>query len=70
MYVPGLNLGDTVNGYMYIDNFMFIYGANTEDVDPPSITGVDLVDEEGERTAVSAGETVTINSNYVLIDSF
>lgn len=69
MYVPGLNLGDTVNGYMYIDNFMFIYGANTEDVDPPSITGVDLVDEEGERTAVSAGETVTINSNYVLIDS-
>lgn len=69
MYVPGLNLGDTVNGYMYIDNFMFIYGANTEDVDPPEITGVDLVDEEGMRTAVSAGGVVTIDSNYVLVDS-
>ena len=70
MYVPGIGMGEKTSGYIYIDDYMFIYGANTEDVDPPSITGVDLVDEEGERTAVSAGETVTINSNYVLIDSF
>lgn len=69
MYVPGIGLGDKTSGYMYIDDYMFIYGANTEDVDPPEITGVDLVDEEGMRTAVSAGGVVTIDSNYVLVDS-
>ena len=59
MYVRSPDLGAATNGYIYFDDFMFIYGANTEDVDPPEISNL-LVNKEIVEDSVYRTDSNTI----------
>ena len=65
MYVSTPPCGAPTNGYIYFDDFMFIYGANTEDVDPPEISNLyvngEIVEDSVYRTD---SNTIVFEAEY------
>ena len=46
MYVPGINMGSKTAGSIYLDNFQFVYGTNTDDIDNPQVDSITFNNEE------------------------
>ena len=43
-----LNKGD-LKGYILLDNFCVVYGANNQDVTAPVVSSIQLVNDDGTR---------------------
>ena len=57
--------GSATSGYIYLDNFQFEYGANTDDKYAPEIQSVNLDNSAGE-TVAEDGSTVVSNDPFSL----
>lgn len=53
--------GSPVSGYLYLDNFQFVYGANTDDLYAPEINSVNINSESG--VALSEDEVTDISDD-------
>ena len=68
MVVPGINMGVDENGkgdksYVYFDDFQFVYGAQTNDVNAPEITYSYIANAAGEIENATLEDGLTINSS-------
>ena len=61
--------GSATSGYIYLDNFQFEYGANTDDKYAPEIQSVNLDNSAGEAVAED-GSTVVSNDPFSLYVSY
>lgn len=57
MYVPSIPMGQPTKGYVYYDNFQFVYGSNTNDLNAPVIENVSV-----NGQALSDGMTIAESS--------
>ena len=46
MYVGGTNMGTRTAGSIYFDNFQFVYGTNTDDIEDPQVDSITLNNQE------------------------
>ena len=51
-----LDKGD-LKGYILLDNFCVVYGANNQDVTAPVVTSIQLVNDDGTKTELETGMT-------------
>ena len=68
MVVPGINMGVNENGkgdksYVYFDDFQFVYGSQTNDVNAPEITYAYIANPQGDIENTTLEDGVTINSS-------
>ena len=49
-----LDKGD-LKGYILLDNFCVVYGANNQDVTAPVVTSIQLVNDDGTKTELEDG---------------
>ncbi len=61
--------GSATSGYIYLDNFQFEYGANTDDKYAPEIQSVNFDNAAGE-TVAEDGSTVVSNDPFSLYVSY
>lgn len=52
-----LDKGD-LKGYILLDNFCVVYGANNQDVTAPVVTSIQLVNDDGTKTELEDGMTL------------
>lgn len=52
-----LDKGD-LKGYILLDNFCVVYGANNQDVTAPVVTSIQLVNDDGTKTELENGMTL------------
>ena len=52
-----LNKGD-LKGYILLDNFCVVYGANNQDVTAPVVSSIQLVNDDGTKTELEDGMTL------------
>ena len=52
-----LDKGD-LKGYILLDNFCVVYGANNQDVTAPVVTSIQLVNDDGTTTELEDGKTL------------
>lgn len=52
-----LDKGD-LTGYILLDNFCVVYGANNQDVTAPVVTSIQLVNDDGTKTELEDGMTL------------
>lgn len=62
MYVSGTNMGTKTANAIYFDNFQFVYGTNTDDVDEPFVSSIMLNGTELEDGASVEAESITIDA--------
>ena len=46
MFVPGTKMVEPRVGAIYLDNFQFVYGTNTDDIDNPQVDSITLNNQE------------------------
>ena len=47
-----------LKGYILLDNLCIVYGANNQDVTPPTVQSIQLVNDDGTKTELENGATV------------
>ena len=47
-----------LKGYILLDNLCIVYGANNQDVTPPTVSSIQLVNDDGTKTELEDGATL------------
>ena len=47
-----------LKGYILLDNLCIVYGANNQDVTPPTVNSIQLVNDDGTKTELEDGATL------------
>lgn len=64
MYVPGINMGSKTAGSIYLDNFQFVYGTNTDDIDNPQVDSITFNNEELMDGGTVRGSTFDLRAYF------
>ena len=64
MYVPGIHMGSQTAGCIYLDNFQFVYGTNTDDIDNPQVDSITFNNEELPDGGTVYGSTFDLRASF------